>query len=41
MELWVGSNMIHSRYILLFFIWHMYLYIIHCCHNYMYYVCET
>ena len=41
MELWVGSNMIHSLYILLFSIWHMYLYIIHCYHNYMYYVCET
>ena len=48
MELRVGSNiMIHFLYILLFLIWHMYLYIIHCilylasCHNYMYYVCET
>ena len=31
MELWVGSNiMIHFLYILLFLIWHMYLYIIHC-----------
>ena len=31
MELRVGSNiMIHFLYILLFLIWHMYLYIIHC-----------
>ena len=31
MELLVGSNiMIHFLYILLFLIWHMYLYIIHC-----------
>ena len=31
MELRVGSNtMIHLLYILLFLIWHMYLYIIHC-----------
>ena len=31
MELWVGSTiMIHFLYILLFLIWHMYLYIIHC-----------
>ena len=31
MELWVGSNiMIHFLYILLFLIWHMYLYIIQC-----------
>ena len=31
MELSVGSNiMIHLFYILLFLIWHMYLYIIHC-----------
>ena len=30
-ELRVGSKiMIHFLYILLFFIWHMYLYIIHC-----------
>ena len=31
MELRVGSNiMTHFLYILLFLIWHMYLYIIHC-----------
>ena len=31
MELRVGSNiMIHFLYILLFFIWHMYLYVIDC-----------
>ena len=31
MELRVGSNiMIHFLYILLFLIWHMYLYILHC-----------
>ena len=31
MELRVGSNiMIHFLYILLFLVWHMYLYIIHC-----------
>ena len=31
MELWVGSNIIiHFLYVLLFLIWHMYLYIIHC-----------
>ena len=43
MELRVGSNiMIHFLYILLFLLWHMYLYLyIVSCHNYMYYVCET
>ena len=36
MELRVDSNiMIHFLYILLFLIWHMYLYIIHSCHNYI------
>ena len=43
MEVRVGSNMIHFLDILLFLIWHMYLYILYIvsCHNYMYYVCET
>ena len=47
MELRIDSNIrIHFLYIMLFLIWHVYLYNLYIvtnvsCHNYVHYVCET